>query len=121
MFDILFYKDKNGKRPIVDYLRDLASKSDKDSRIKSTKINDYIQQLSVYGTELGEPYIKHLGGGLWELRPLRDRVLFAAWDGKSFMLLHHFMKKTQKTPPREIKQALRNLADIKERGLDDGI
>jgi len=35
------------------------------------------------------------------------------------MLLHHFMKETQKTPPREIKQAKRNLADMRERGLGD--
>ena len=121
MYDILFFKDKSGKRPIVDYLRDLARKCDKDSRIKSRKINDYIQHLSEYGIEIGEPYIKHLGNGLWELRPLRDRILFAAWDGKSFMLLHHFMKKTQKTPPREIEKALRNLNDIKERGLDNDV
>jgi len=37
------------------------------------------------------------------------------------MLLHQFMKKTQKTPPREIEKALRNLADMKERGLNDGV
>jgi len=32
-----------------------------------------------------------------------------------FILLHHFVKKTQKTPPREIDQAKRNLADFIER------
>jgi len=35
-----------------------------------------------------------------------------------FVLLHHFMKQTQKTPTREIEQAKRELADLKERGLD---
>ena len=119
MYKIRFYKDKNGKRPVAEYLRKLAKKNDKDSRIKSNKINDYIQQLRKDGLSIGEPYIKHLDGDIWELRPLRDRILFAAWDGKSFMLLHHFMKDTRKTPPKEIDQAKRNLDDIRERGLDD--
>ena len=119
MYTIIFYKDKNGNRPIVDYLRELASKYDKDSHIKSKKINDYIEYLAKEGLRAGEPYVKHLDGDIWELRPLRDRILFAAWDGQSFIMLHHFMKKTQKTPPKEIKQAVRNLADYRERGKDD--
>ena len=59
--------------------------------------------------------MKHLEGEIWELRPLRDRILFAAWDGCTFILLHLFMKDTQKTPRREIEQAKRNLADYRER------
>ena len=118
MYDIHFYKDKRGKRPVADYIKSLAAKTDKNSRIKSQKIMAYLQALELAGLKIGEPYIKHLKGDIWELRPLKDRVLFAAWDGKSFILLHHFVKKTQKTPPQEIKQAVRNLADIWERGLD---
>ena len=57
------------------------------------------------------------GGDLWELRPIRDRIFFVAWHEGSFVLLHHFMKKTVKTPPREIEQARRELADLKERGV----
>ncbi len=75
--------------------------------------------MSEYGTTVGEPYIKHLDGDIWELRSLRDRILFAAWDGKSFVLLHQFMKQTQKTPTREIEKAKRNLKDYDERSLDD--
>lgn len=77
---IHFYKDKNGKEPVLEYMKELAGKKDKDSRIKLNKINDYIEALKVYGTALGEPYIKHLDGDIWELRPLRDRILFVAWD-----------------------------------------
>lgn len=102
--NIYFYKDKNGNEPVLDYMRELASKHGKDSRIKLNKINDYI---------------KHVEAEIWELRPLRDRILFVAWIDGSFVLLHHFMKKTQKTPKREIEQAKRELADLKERGLDD--
>ena len=80
-----------------------------------TKIQDYIKALATYGTAAGEPYIRHLSGDIWELRPLRDRVLFAAWADSGFVLLHHFMKTTQKTPRREIMRARKELADFKER------
>jgi phage-related protein len=117
--NIYFYKDKNGNEPVLEYMRELASKKGKDSRIKLNKINDYIELLSQHGTRAGEPYIKYLDAEIWELRPLRDRILFVAWIDGSFVLLHHFMKKTQKTPKREIEQAKRELADLKERGLDN--
>jgi phage-related protein len=45
--------------------------------------------------------------------------MYVAWDGNKYILLHHFTKKTQKSPPQEIKQAKRNLADLRKRGLDD--
>ena len=119
MYKIHYYKDKRGNCPIADYFNDLAKRQDKDSRVKLQKIRDYVAYLHATGKQAGEPYIKHLDGEIWELRPLRDRILFAAWVGQSFVLLHHFIKQTQKTPAREIAQAKRNLADIKERRLDD--
>lgn len=119
MHEIHFYRDRNGKEPVLEYLRELSRKKDKDSRIKANKINDYIEVLSQYGTQAGEPYIKHLDGDIWELRPLRDRILFVAWVNGSFVLLHHFMKQTQKTPVREIDKAKRELADLIERGFND--
>lgn len=118
MHDIYFYKGRNGNEPVKEYLAELAAKKDKDSRIKLNKIRDYMKTLSVYGTQAGEPYIKHLDGEIWELRPLRDRILFVAWVNGSYVLLHQFMKKTQKTPAREIEKAKRELADIVERGID---
>ena len=87
------------------------------SRIKLNKIRDYVKALSKYGLQLGEPYIKHLDGDIWELRPLRDRILFVAWQEDGFVLLHQFMKQTQKTPRREIEKAKRELADLIERGV----
>ena len=119
MYKIRFYKDKRGKRPVADYIKGLAGKTDKNSRIKLEKINDYLQALQEGGTQIGEPYVKHLDGEIWELRPIRDRILFAAWHGKSFLLLHQFIKKTQKTPPHEIAQAKRELADWRERSADN--
>ena len=118
MHPIYFYKDRNGNEPVREYLQDLSNKTDKDSRIKLNKIRDYVKALNVYGKQLGEPYIKHLDGDIWELRPLRDRILFVAWHEGGFVLLHQFMKKTQKTPAREIEQAKREFADLIERKVE---
>ena len=95
----------------------MSKRSDKDSRIKLNKIRDYVKVLSEHGTQAGEPYIKQLDGEIWELRPLRDRILFVAWVNGNYVLLHQFMKKTQKTPAREIGKAKRELADLIERGV----
>lgn len=120
MHPIYFYKDRNGNEPVKEYLQELANKNDKDSRIKLNKIRDYVKALNLYGKQLGEPYIKHLDGDIWELRPIRDRILFVAWHEGGFVLLHQFMKKTQKTPAREIEQAKRELADLIERKVEYG-
>ena len=117
MHPIHFYRDRNGKEPVAEYLQELAGKKDKDSRVKLNKIRDYLRILSEYGTQAGEPYIKHLDGEIWELRPLRDRILFVGYISGSYVLLHQFMKKTQKTPAREIERAKREYADILERGV----
>jgi phage-related protein len=119
MHKIRYYQTSKGEIPVLDYIRALAKKSDKDSRIKLNKIQEHIQALSVYGTAVGQPKVKHIEGEIWELRPLRDRVFFAAWINGEYVLLHHFMKQTQKTPQREIDQAKRELADLKERGFDN--
>ena len=115
MYKIFFYQDGRGKEPVYEYLKLLSKRKDKDSRIKLNKCNDYIQALAEFGTGIGEPYLKHLEDEIWELRPLRDRILFSAWTGDGFILLHHFMKQTQKTPRREIEQAKRELEDFKKR------
>ena len=120
MHEIIFYEDRNGRNPVLEYMKELGKSRSKDSRIKLNKINDYIQALSVYGTaELSENYVKHLDGDIWELRPIRDRILFAGIVNGRYVLLHQFMKQTQKTPAREIEKAKRELADFKERsGLE---
>jgi len=97
----------------------LAARSDKDSRVKLNKILDYMKILSEYGTHAGEPYMKHIDGDIWELRPMRDRIFFFGWNGDQFILLHHFVKKSQKTPQREIDQAKRHMRDFIERSGND--
>jgi phage-related protein len=113
VYDIIYYRDRNGREPVKEYIDTLATKTDKDSRIKLGKIRDYIKILETVGESAGKPYIDHIEGDILELRPLRDRILFAGWnDDKGYILLHQFMKSTRKTPRREIDTAKRRLADI---------
>ena len=112
MYKIVFYKDSNGCMPTGEYVDNLLSKTDKDSRIKSKKILDYIDALTEYGVKIGMPMVKHIDGNIWELRPLKDRIFFFCFHGDTMVLLHHFTKKTQKTPKKEILQAKRNMIDF---------
>ena len=116
MYEVYFYKDKNGKEPIKDYLLNLSNNTDKDSRINFNKIRDYIKILQLHGTRAGEPFIKHIDGDIWELRPLKNRILFVGWVNNNFILLHHFVKNTQKTPKKEIEKAKSNMIDFIKRG-----
>jgi len=117
MYEVVFYKDKKDNEPIKDYIYELSQKQNsKGARIKLKKIFEYIGQLKTYGVSAGKPAIDHITGtDLYELRPTSDRIFFAYWKDNTFVLLHHFVKKTQKTPPREIEQAQRNLKDFLER------
>ena len=117
MFTVVNYKDKNGKDEIKEYLYALAQKQNtKDARIKLNKIMEYIKQLETYGVAAGKPAIEKITNTeLWELRPASDRIIFSYWKDSTFVLLHHFVKKTQKTPAKEIEQAQRNLKYFRER------
>lgn len=117
MFDIIFYQDKNGYSEVEALLKVLErdSRTNKQSRINLNKIIAYIDKLKMSGTRVGEPVSKHLDGELWELRPLKNRILYAYYEDNSFILLTHFLKKTDKTPKREIERAKRYLKDYKER------
>lgn len=117
MYNVLFYRDKNGKSEIIDYLDDLQKrgKSSKRDRVNREKILTYIAALAEYGTRIGVPQVKHLEGGIWELRPLSNRIFFFFWKDDTFVLLHHFIKKTQKTPKKELDNAKRKRNDFLER------
>ena len=117
MYDVIFYEDSRGNEPTAEFISELRKKShtDKNARINFNKIVAYIDILCKKGTRVGEPVVKHLDDEIWELRPLDNRILFAYYKDKIYILLHHFTKKTNKTPPQEIKQAKRNLADYLER------
>lgn len=115
MYNINFYRDAKGNEPVKEYIISLKAKETKDSRIKLNKIQDYLGVLRENGTRAGEPYVKHLEGEIWELRPLKDRILFFGYDGNNIILLSHFRKMTQKTPKKEIKKANKLMKDYLER------
>ena len=98
MYKIIFYKDKNGYSSVLEHIETLKGKrfTSKDAKIKFKKISSYLDMLSENGLEIGKPYIKHLEDEIWELRLLRDRILFAYYDNNNFILLHYFIKKLKR-------------------------
>src|SRR2546426_12294273 len=85
-----------------------------DMRARFTRIVDLIQS---HGLErMREPYVKHLEGPLWEMRMKgKDGIARAAYvtaTGRRVVVVHVFPKKTQKTPRREIKKALRRAKEV---------
>lgn len=75
----------------------------------------YLKMLENNGLSLGKPYIKHIKEEIWELRPLKNRILFATLENDKFIILTYFIKKTQKTPRREIEKAKRYLKEYRNR------
>lgn len=123
MFDIEFYQQNNGKEPVKEFLLELRKNSDrsKEDKIRFEKMLTYLRVLEEKGTTAGYPYVKHIvGTKLFEVRPLRDRVFFFLPIGNKIILLHHFYKKTQKTPKREIDQAVKYMEDYLERSEENG-
>ena len=121
MYEIIFYHSRNGKSEIEDYLDKLLQESfnNKNSRIIRIKILSYMKVLSEYGTRIGIPFVKHIEDGIWELRPLNNRIFFFMWKDNQIILLSYFIKKTRKTPMREIERAKSNRADFIERCEDE--
>jgi len=121
MFEVEFYENKRGEQPVKEVLIELRDKAltSKDARIQYEKILTHIRALETFGTRAGEPWVKHINGNLWELRPLAHRIFFFYWRNNKFILLHHFVKKSQKTPPKEIEKASKNMKDFLERQDQD--
>lgn len=113
MFNIDFYRDSRGYCSIESFLDSLQEKAvrDKNSRIQWKQLTQYIQFLSDHGTQLGPNITKHLVEDIWELRPGDNRILFFFFCNNTFVLLHQFRKKTQKTPSREIERAKKERDD----------
>lgn len=121
MHEIRFYRDPNGVQPAKEFLKNLQNQNSKNARIQVKQIASYITLLQERGLSLNKNIIDKVNEkyNIWELRPGCNRVLFVAWIDGMFVLLHAFPKKTQKTPKREIDQAIREVKDLRERGLND--
>jgi len=85
-----------------------------DTRARFVRISELIAAVGL--ERVGAPYIKHLTGPLWEMRMKgRDgisRALYVAARDKRVVVVRVFIKKTQKTPRREIDLALQRAKEI---------
>ncbi len=117
MYNIVFYKNENGESDVKDFIRELKTNSDKskDAKINLRKVIAYIRVLRRHGNSAGMPFLRHLQGEIWEIRPISNRILYAYFDDETIILLHHFIKRSKKTPRREIERAMNEIADYKRR------
>ena len=113
MYKIEFYEKSDGTSDLWDFLEKLRQKAqtNKDVRIQLKQIRLHIQLLQENGTRLPNNITKHLVEDIWELRPGNNRVLYFYHKEDTFVLLHHFRKKTQKTPMSELEKAKREIND----------
>lgn len=113
MYTVEFYETADGRSELWDFLEELRMKAatNKDARIQYKQISLYIQLLQDNGTRLNENITKHLEDGIWKLRPGNNRVFYFFFENDTFVLLHYFRKKSQKTPKREIEKTKNERAD----------
>ena len=78
----------------------------------------YVERIEVYGPDLGMPHTRAMGDGLFELRLKAGegiaRVFYCTMVGRKIKILHQFIKKTDKTPPKELAVARRRLKEVKD-------
>ena len=78
----------------------------------------YADRMELYGPDLGMPHTRAMGEGLFELR-LKSaegiaRVFYCTAVGHNIMIVHQYIKKTGKTPTRELDMARRRMKEIKD-------
>ena len=101
-FTVGFYEKENGEKPVELFLDKL------DIKMRS-KLLMILKILQEKGNLLSEPYSKHLDDGIFEIRGKVgsdiSRVLYFFYFGGKIIVTNGFIKKTQKTPSKEIKRA----------------
>jgi phage-related protein len=106
---VAFYKTDAGNEPVREWLKSLKRKDRKT-------IGEDIKTAQ-FGWPLGMPLIRKLEPGIWEVRSNISqgiaRVLFTV-EGHTMVLLHGFIKKSQKTPRSELHTARQRLADLRK-------
>ena len=109
---VIFYETESGNCPVADFLGKLPVKH-------HAKAVRNLELLEEFGRHLGGGLIDHIQDEIWELRTRFgndiSRVLYFAPVGNTYVLLHGFIKKTQKTPPREIRTAQSRMKDYLKR------
>ena len=89
--------------------------------LPKTLVARYFQltdRMQVFGPNLGEPHTKAFGDGLFELRMKGAegiaRVFFCALVGRRIVMLHAFVKQSQKTPAKELKIARERQKELRD-------
>ena len=104
--EAVFFRSANGSEPVREWLKELP----KEDRKAIGEDIAYVQ----YKWPIGKPRVGHLRGDTWEVRTsLGNRIartLFAVQAGQ-LILLHGFIKKTQRAPDRAIELAGRRLKE----------
>ena len=109
ILSVVFFRTEAGHEPVREWLKSLKREDRKT-------IGEDIKTAQ-FGWPLGMPLIRKLERGLWEVRSqIRQgivRVIFTV-EGDTMVLLHGFIKKAQKTPPRELNTARQRLVDLRQ-------
>ena len=92
----------------MEYINNLPTRD-------KVKVSNILRLLEEFGTSLIMPHARHIEGKLWEFRPGDNRLFYCLHDGKQFVILHGFRKKTMQTPEKEIQTALRRMNDLLEK------
>lgn len=109
-----YYRDSKGNEPVADFMDSLPIET-------QAKVFRLVELLAGHAVLLKEPYTRKVRGKIRELR-IKDsqgavRVLYFTYTGRRFILLHGFVKKTDKTPKRDIEIAEKRMNDfIKRQG-----
>lgn len=108
MTKVIYYTTIIGENPTADFIASLSERQ----KTKVVRILTYVEK---YGLVTAIPHIKKLTGSpLWEIRILGQdniRVFYAAIERNAIIVLHGFIKKSQKTPLREVEVAMNRLAN----------
>ena len=112
MFQVEFYETEDGDTPVENFLNSL------DIKMKN-KLLMILSVLQEKGNMLREPYSKHLEDGIFEIRGKVgsdiSRVLYFFYHNGKIIITNGFVKKTQKTPKREIETAKKYRKEYWER------
>jgi phage-related protein len=106
-WEVVFYSEKV-KRKLLKWPSFL--------RARRSRILDLIKE---YGANLGMPITRSMGNGLFEIRVSakmgEGRIFFAYQQKQEIIILYSFIKKTQKTPKKELQIAQRRLQEVLNR------
>jgi phage-related protein len=74
--------------------------------------------MEIYGPDLGMPHTRAMGAGLFELRLKATegiaRVLYCMLSNRGIVMLHQFVKKSEKTPRKALDIARRRMREVKD-------